>query len=165
MSFRGQSGRRGISVHGNFSSAEPRRNSRSHSDHAQSGVVVGRSAALSRGEAANSRKIEHFRDISMQDHTPLLLSGKRYCTAKIRRRAARPPQGRRHPGARQGQIHRRFQPARARPMPGSCALPMPTASSAASTPRPPRPCPACSGSGPEPISPPPTTAPSPAACR
>ena len=42
MSFRGL-GRRGISVHGNFSSARRRRNSRSHSDHAQSGVVVRRS--------------------------------------------------------------------------------------------------------------------------
>ena len=53
----------------------------------------------------------------------------------------------------------------ARPMPGSCAPATPTASSAASTPRPPRPCPACSGSGPAPTSPPPITAPSPAACR
>ncbi len=41
------------------------------------------------------------------------VSGNRYCTAKIRCRAAGPPQGRRHLGARQGQIHRRFQPARA----------------------------------------------------
>ena len=53
----------------------------------------------------------------------------------------------------------------ARPMPGSCAPAMPTASSAASTPRPPRRCRACSASGPEPTLPPPIMAPSPAACR
>ena len=52
----------------------------------------------------------------MQDHTSPVRSGKRYRTAKIRRRAAGPPQGRRHAGARQGQIHRRFQSAR----PGLC---------------------------------------------
>jgi hypothetical protein len=39
MSFRGHIGQRGISVHGNFSSAHRRRNSRSQQHHAQSGVV------------------------------------------------------------------------------------------------------------------------------
>ena len=48
----------------------------------------------------------------MQDHTSAVLPGQRYRTAKIRCGAACAPQGRRHAGARQGQIHRRFHPAR-----------------------------------------------------
>ena len=68
------------------------------------------------GKSRKSHKSKHFRYFSMQDQHVLNLSGKRYRTAKIRCRAAGPPQGRRHAGARQGQIHRRFQPAR----PGLC---------------------------------------------
>ncbi len=44
------------------------------------------------------------------------LARERYRTAKIRHRAACAPQGRRHAGSRQGQIHRRLQPAE----PGLC---------------------------------------------
>ena len=85
-------------------------------DHAQSGVVVRSRLRYLQWKPRKSRKNRHFRDLSMQDHTSPSTLGKRYRTAKIRRRAAGPPQGRRHAGARQGQIHRRFQPAR----PGLC---------------------------------------------
>ena len=70
----------------------------------------------------------------MQDHTSSSSLENAIALQKYRRRAAGPPQGRRHAGARQGQIHRRFQPARPGLCRGSCAPPMPTASSAASTP-------------------------------
>src|SRR2546423_4161365 len=73
MSFRGHTGQRGISVHGNFSSAQRRCNSRSQGHHAQSGVVVRIGVRYLR-EAAKSRKKRRFRDLSMQDHTsPLSL--------------------------------------------------------------------------------------------
>ena len=69
------------------------------------GALLGRKPSEIRAKPAISG---HF---PMQDHTSPPISRKRYRTAKIWRRPARAAQGRRHAGARQGQIHRRFQPA------------------------------------------------------
>ena len=98
--------------------AAPRRrcNSRSHRTMPNQALSFGYRLRYLQWKPRKSRKNRHFRDLSMQDHTSSAVPGKRYRTAKIRCRAAGPPQGRRHAGARQGQIHRRFQPAR----PGLC---------------------------------------------
>ena len=80
--------------------------------------------ALSRRDAVRylsrnprkSRRIQAFQVFFDARSHVAVLPGKRYRTAKIRCRAAGAPQGRRHAGPRQGQIHRRFHPAR----PGLC---------------------------------------------
>src|SRR5438034_182431 len=65
---------------------------------------------------AKSRKNRVFQVPFNARSSVFIRPRKLYRTAKIRRRAAGPPQGRRHAGARQGQIYRRFQSAR----PGLC---------------------------------------------
>ena len=62
-----RSGRRGISVHGNFSSAEGTAQQPCTWDHAQSGVVVRDRCVISGRSRENRAKAGHFRDFPMQD--------------------------------------------------------------------------------------------------
>ncbi len=89
-----------ISVHGNFSSAGPARNSR-HIGPCPIRRCRWGFAGLSRTYGREIAQKPVFQVPYMQDHTVPVLAGKRYRTAKIRRRAAGPAQGRRHPGAGQ----------------------------------------------------------------
>ena len=110
-------GRRRITVHGNFSSAKGLRNSRSHGTMPNQALSAEYAQCVISAETRENRaEIQAFQVFFDARSHVAVLAGKRYRTAKIRCRAAGPPQGRRHAGARQGQIHRRFQPAR----PGLC---------------------------------------------
>jgi len=106
-------GRRGISVHGNFSSDQPPRNSRSHRTMPNQALSLGGGYYLSRSQ--RNRAKSAFQGPFQCRITRLQPLWKTLLQCKIRCRAAGSPQGRRHAGARQGQ-YTDDSICRARPM-------------------------------------------------